>query len=189
MTKTSFTPQRSFLRSSLSLVVLLLLSLSQLNCKGEGSDDNLKQSVLPSLQVKLPPSPSFKKDHPPLLYPDQTLSVYGIKKQASTYRNKVARVKGYIFDVYQCPSCPKGAKCKPCNAPHFFLTDRKLGPKDQGIIVTDYPKRDPKTRRRIRLKVGARHIITGLFTKRSGTGFSSSDGLLVFRGYSPAESE
>lgn len=141
----------------------------------------LTQSQLPRLAVKLPPPPSFKKDHAPALYPDQTLSVYGLRKDTKGLLNKTVRVKAFLLDVYECPKCPKGAKCKTCDAPHFFLSDRKNGKKDKALMVTDYPERDEKTRKPIKLEKGVRYIVTGLFTKRSGTGFSHADGLLVYR--------
>ncbi|MBW2731327.1 MAG: hypothetical protein JRH20_02980 [Deltaproteobacteria bacterium] len=157
-------------------------------CEGGGGDQGarigskeLKQSQVPRLEVKLPPPPSFKKDHAPALYPDQTLSVYGLRKSTKDFLNKTVRVKAFLLDVYQCPKCPKGAKCKTCDAPHFFLSDRKNGKKDKALMVTDYPERDEKTRKPIKFETGVRYIVTGLFTKRSGTGFSHADGLLVFR--------
>ena len=157
-------------------------------CPQDGDDKSgrigageLKQSKLARLEVKLPSPPTFNKDHAPKLYPDQTLSIYGLRKDMSVYLNKAVRVKAFLLEVYKCPTCPKGATCKECTAPHFYLSDRKNGPKDKAIMVTDYPEKDPRTRRKIKLEEGARYIVTGLFAKRSGTGFSYSEGLLVYR--------
>ncbi len=152
-----------------------------------GGGDKLKQSALPALQVRLPPSPSFKKDHAPALYPDNTLSVYGVRKKIKELVNKTVRVKGFVLDIYECPKCPKGAKCKTCDAPHYYLSDRKDGPKDKALLVSDYPERDMKTNKKIKIEKGTRYIVTGLFAKRSGTGFSSADGVLVFREHVPAD--
>jgi hypothetical protein len=163
-----------------------LLSLA--GCEQGGDDKSarigagqLKQSKLARLEVKLPQSPSFNKDHAPKLYPDQTLSIYGLRKDAKTFLNKTVRVKAYLLEVYKCPKCPKGAKCKECTAPHFYLSDKKNGTKDKALMVTDYPEKDEKTRRKLKFNEGERYIITGLFTKRSGTGFSHSEGLMVYR--------
>ena len=167
---------------------LLTVALGVAGCGKGGSDTSgrigsgeLKQVKMPRLEVKLPAPPSFKKDHAPQLYPDQTLSIYGLRKDIKGFTNKTVRVKAFLLEAYKCPKCPKGAKCKPCDAPHFWLSDRKNGPKDKALLVTDYPERHPKTRAKIKLEEGTRYIITGLFNKRSGTGFSNAEGLLVFR--------
>ncbi|MCK5799159.1 MAG: hypothetical protein KAI47_18325 [Deltaproteobacteria bacterium] len=152
-----------------------------------GGSSKLQKTTLPTLQVRLPPSPSFKKIHAPELYPDNTLSVYGARKKIKALNNKEIRVKGFLLEIYKCPECPKGAKCKTCDAPHFYLSDRKTGAKDKALLVSDYPERDAKTNKKIKLEEGVRYIVTGLFAKRSGTGFSSADGILVFREIAPIE--
>ncbi|HAZ12915.1 MAG: hypothetical protein A2X86_09000 [Bdellovibrionales bacterium GWA2_49_15] len=37
--------------------------------------------------------------------------------------NKSVLVEGTIANVYQCPPCPEGAMCKPCDRPNFTLKD------------------------------------------------------------------
>lgn len=187
--------RRPCLRGLLCAGASLLLAGGLLTgCKGGddkgariGGGDKLQQSSLPALQVRLPPSPSFKKDHAPALYPDNTLSVYGVRKKMKDMINKTVRVKGFVLDIYECPKCPKGAKCKTCDAPHYYLSDRKDGPKDKALLVSDYPERDMKTNKKIKIEKGVRYIVTGLFAKRSGTGFSSADGVLVFREHTPVD--
>jgi hypothetical protein len=190
--------RRPRLRALLSLCAcasLLLGAAFFAGCKGGddkgarigGGGDKLKQAALPTLQVRLPASPSFKKDHAPALYPDNTLSVYGVRKKIKDLINKTVRVKGFVLDVYECPKCPKGATCKTCDAPHYYLSDRKDGPKEKALLVSDYPEKDMKTNKKIVITKGERTIVTGLFAKRSGTGFSSADGVLVFREHAPAD--
>ncbi|MCC6749487.1 MAG: hypothetical protein IT371_17615 [Deltaproteobacteria bacterium] len=144
-----------------------------------GSDP--QQTELPRVEVKLPPPPSFQKDHPAEKYPDASYSVYGVRKTPKTTLNTEVRVKGFITEVYECPPCPKGNTCKPCDKPHFWLSDRANGPKDKALMVTDHPTEQPKTKKKIKFEVGGQYYVVGTFAKASATGFSSSDGLLVFR--------
>lgn len=140
-----------------------------------------KQAELPKINVKLPPSPSFQKEHPPEVYPDASQSVYGLRKNIETMLNKEVRVKGFLTELYQCPKCPRGKKdCTPCLQEHFYLSDRADGPKEKALMVTDYPKRDPETRKKLKFVVGAKYYVTGTFAQRSTTGFAQSNGLLVF---------
>jgi hypothetical protein len=139
-----------------------------------------QQAQLPKIKVNLPPPPSFKKDTPPEMYPDSSYSVYGLRENMETTLNENVRVKGFVVEVYECPKCPRGAKCKECDKPHFWIADRANAPKDQALIVTDYPKKDPDTRKKTEFDVGSQYYVTGVFSKTSGTGFSSSDGLLIF---------
>jgi hypothetical protein len=171
---------------TITAVMLVAFALGACDKGGENKSarigsGELKQVPIAKDKVNLPPPPSFKKDHAPKLYPDQTLSVYGLRKDMKGFNNKTVRVKAFLLDVYNCPKCPKGAQCKPCSAPHFWVSDRKNGSKDKALMVTDYPEKHPTTHRKLKFEQGVRYIITGLFTKRSGTGFSNADGLLVFR--------
>lgn len=177
----------------LALTAIAALALTACDTGGDttgriGGGGKLKQTEMPRVEVKLPPAPSFKKDHAPALYPDQTLSVYGVRKDLKAFLNKDVRVKAFVLEVYHCPKCPKGAQCKTCDAPHFWISDRKGGPKDQALMVTDVPEKDAKTNRKLKkVEEGVRYIVTGLFSKRSGTGFAAGDGLLVFREAAPEE--
>ena len=164
----------------------ILVGLSLVGCSTEsggqriGSEDP-EPATLPQIKVNLPPSPSFQKEHAPETYPDAAYSVYGVRKQGATTLNKDVRVKGYITEVYECAPCPKGQTCKTCDKPHFFLSDRANGPKEEALMVVDYPKEEPKTRKKTKFETGMQYFVAGTFSKTSGTGFSNSDGLLVFK--------
>jgi len=145
-----------------------------------GGDD--PSPALSSIKVNLPPSPSFQKEHAPETYPDSAYSVYGLRKNAKAVMNKEVRVKGFLTEVYECPPCPKGATCKTCDKPHFFVADRASGPKDEALMVTDYPREDPKTKKKAKpFEVGTQHYVVGTFATSSPTGFSNSDGLLIYK--------
>jgi len=166
-------------------VVMLLFGLPLLGCpSGEkGSSigaEGPEQTHLPQIRVNLPPPPSFQKEHAPERYTDSSYSVYGLKKNIATTLSKQVRVKGFLRELYECPVCPKGATCKACDKPHFWLADRASGPKQEALLVSDYPKLDPQTKKKISFEVGASYYVMGTFSKSSPTGFSNSEGLLVF---------
>ena len=129
------------------------------------------------MQVKLPPPPSFEKPHAPEQYPDGSYSVYGARASKST-TNKEIRVRGFIIDVYVCPKCPRGAKCKPCEQPHLWLADRANASKDDAMMVTDY--KESRKGRKLTFAIGDRYVFAGTFAKNSPSGFAASDGLLVY---------
>lgn len=167
-------------------VLSLLLVLSLISCQQSSdsgariSDDEPESSQVSTIKVTLPPSPDFNKDHPAERYPDQAYSVYGLRKNLKTLLNQQVRVMGYLLEVYECPAC-KGKDCKPCDRPHFYLSDKPKDPKEKALMVTDYPKQDPKTKQKLQLEVGAQYYVIGSFSRTSGTGFSNSDGLVVFQ--------
>jgi len=144
----------------------------------------VQQEELPRVEVKLPPSPSFKKQHAPEVYPDQSLSVYGLRKNMEDHLDKAVKVKAYVIEVYECPPCPKGTECKPCDQPHFWIADTPNESRDKALMVTDYLT-DPKMKKKIELEAGQQYVFSGRFAKSSGTGFSSSEGLLVYAEHSP----
>lgn len=135
---------------------------------------------LPQVQVKLPPPPSFKKEHAPEKYPDGAYSVYGVRKGEKETLDKEVKVRGFIIEIYECPPCPKGSNCPACDKPHFWLGDRANTPKDKAMMVTDYPKEDPQTKKKLTFELKGQYYVSGLFAKRSGTGFASSEGLMRF---------
>jgi hypothetical protein len=169
------------------LGALLLLSVfSLLRCQpnNEGGSriggSEQEQVQLSKISVSLPPSPSFQKEHAPERYTDSSYSVYGLRKNIKDTIDKQVRVKGFIIEVYECPPCPKGTTCPACNKPHLFLGDRANSSKEDALLVADFPLEDPKTKKKLTFDTGMQYFVTGVFSKTSGTGFSSSDGLLVY---------
>lgn len=167
-------------RSLSALSVSLMLCAA---CQGHGSDDS-EQTQLPQIKVNLPPPPTFQKEHAPEKYADGTVSIHGLRKELRKNLNQSVRVKAYLLEAYQCPECPRELKrkkqCPLCKKPHLWLSDRATGPKDKALMVTGYPKRDPKTRRKLTFNPGQQYVFSGVFSKSSGTGFSDSDGLLIY---------
>jgi hypothetical protein len=168
------------LSSLLLLFVLLILCCNSTENGAMIGDEAPQQTQLPKIKVNLPPPPSFKKDHPPESYPDSSFSVYGLRKNIEKKINTQVRVKGFLIGIYECPECAKGSECPPCLKPHFWIADRANTPKEQALMVTDYPKEDPKTRKKLEFQMGAQYFVSGTFSKSSATGFADSNGLLMY---------
>jgi hypothetical protein len=168
--------------------VLLLSALAVYGCPSSGDSgasiggsEEAEQVQAPNIKVNLPPSPSFQKEHAPERYTDQSYSVYGLRKNIKTTLNQQVRVKGYLLEVYECPPCPKGTTCKTCDKPHLWLADRANSPKEEAMMVAVLPKEDPKTKKKVGFDVGQQYFFTGTFAKQSATGFSHSEGLLMYQ--------
>ncbi len=142
-------------------------------------------SQLPKIKVNLPPSPSFQKDHAPESYTDGSSSIYGLRKKLRKSLNKAVRLKAYIVEVYECPCDMRKKDCR-CDKPHLWLSDRASGPKDKGLMVSGIPKKHPKSRRKMKWQIGIAYHFSGVFSRNSGTGFSASDGLLIYQDSAPA---
>jgi hypothetical protein len=79
-------------------------------------------------------------------------------------------------------AAPPGG-CRPCEQPHFFLSDTPDGKMERALLVADYPIKDWKTGRPkpIAVKTGEQYVVTGTFAINSITGFGASNGLLVHK--------
>jgi hypothetical protein len=77
---------------------------------------------------------------------------------------------------------PQGG-CRPCEQPHFFLSDAPNGKVERAILVADYPIKDWNTGRPkpLAVKTGEQYVVTGTFAINSITGFGASNGLLVHK--------
>ena len=173
---------------------ILLLCLPLCACpQGASLGGNEKsQGQLPQIKVKLPPPPSFEKEHAPEKYSDGTYSIYGVRKNMKDTLDKQNKIRAYVLEVYECPECPKGKDCPACQRPHLWISDRANGPKDKALMVVDYPKKDPtdpRKRKKMVFTVGVQYYMTGVFTKNSGTGFRSSEGLVAYLSSEPVSSE
>lgn len=134
-------------------------------------------TALPPIKVDLPPPPSFAEPNIALQYEDGSLSIYGMRKHINKYLGQTVKVKAYLLEMYQCPACPKKQACKPCDQPHFFVTDEPNGKKDKALMIADYRSqkaKDPK------LTVGKQYVVEGTFSRNTPGGFAASDGLIIF---------
>jgi hypothetical protein len=79
---------------------------------------------------------------------------------------------------------PKSAgACRPCDQPHFFMSDTPNGKKERALLVADYPIKDWKTGKPKALvtPVGKQYVVTGTFAINSIGGFGASDGLIIHK--------
>jgi hypothetical protein len=168
------------------------------------------QAVAP-IKVNLPAPPNFDVATAPLQYPSGELSVYGLRKGMTKYLDKDVRVKAYLLEVYECPAeirkcneeaaakakrekksgkaaaaAPPAADkpaCRPCDQPHFFVSDTKDGKLERALLVADYPTKDWKTNKPKPLVAtkGEQYVVTGTFAINSITGFAASNGLIIHK--------
>ena len=77
---------------------------------------------------------------------------------------------------------PKGG-CRPCEQPHFFLSDAADSKIERALLVADYPIKDWNTGKPkpIAVKTGEQYVVTGTFAINSITGFGASNGLIVHK--------
>lgn len=138
---------------------------------------------LPRIEVKLPPPPSFQKEHPPASYADGALSVDGLRADLAGKLGQLVTVRGVVTEIYECPACPKGTRCRPCDKPYFWLADSKDGARDHSLMVTDYTDQPKAAGRRTPLESGQSYLVTGRFTKESPSGSLAADGLLIYQSH------
>jgi hypothetical protein len=78
---------------------------------------------------------------------------------------------------------PAAGGCRPCEQPHFFISDTPTGKMERALLVADYPVKDWKTSKPkpIQVKQGEQYVVTGTFAINSITGFAASNGLIVHK--------
>jgi hypothetical protein len=78
---------------------------------------------------------------------------------------------------------PPTGGCRPCEQPHFFISDTPTTKIERALLVADYPIKDWKSGKPkpIAVKQGEQYVITGTFAINSITGFAASNGLIVHK--------
>jgi hypothetical protein len=78
---------------------------------------------------------------------------------------------------------PAEGGCRPCEQPHFFISDQPNGKIERAILVADYPIKDWKSGKpkALAVKQGEQYVVTGTFAINSITGFAASNGLIVHK--------
>jgi hypothetical protein len=169
--------------------------------------------ALPPVKVNLPPPPNFDAATAPVQYPTGEYSVYGLRKSMTKVLDKDVQVKGYLLYLYECPpetrkcneeqdakrkkerrkaaakgappapATPEPGGCRPCEQPHFFISDAPNAKIERSLLVADYPVKDWKSGRpkALQVKQGDQYVVTGTFAINSITGFAASNGLLVHK--------
>ena len=175
--------------------------------------------ALPPIKVNLPATPNFDAATGPVQHPTGELTVFGLRKQMSKFLDKDVQVKGHLLYLYECPpevrkcneeadakakrekrkaakgappptaAAPPEGGCRPCEQPHFFISDSPTGKMERALLVADYPLKDWKTGRPkpLTVKQGEVLTVTGTFAINSMTGFAASNGLLIHKRLQDAE--
>jgi hypothetical protein len=166
--------------------------------------------AMPTEKANLPPAPSFDLKNAPIKHPTGELSVFGLRKMMSKYMEKDVQVKAFIREIYVCPeeqrlcnekaAAPKKkglpgkpvreplaeGECRPCDQPHFFISDTPDMKLSRALLVADYPVKDWKTSKprpfdEKLAKAGDTVVVTGTVGINSITGFAASNGLIIHK--------
>lgn len=177
---------------------------------GEGRNADLNIEALPSVTPSLPNVPTLPPPPYPVTYPDQSYSVYGLRRREATTMDTDVNVTAYIARVYVPEECPEGHTCPTPAAPHMWLADAR-GEADEAhlLMVVGYAEnqaaideaRDSEAHGHAQpseeesgmtpiptdFYVGAKVHIVGHFARISSSGFNVSEGLLEYRSHTTIE--
>jgi hypothetical protein len=81
------------------------------------------------------------------------------------------------------PQAPPPGGCRPCDQPHFFISDTPTTKIERALLVADYPVKDWETGKPkpLVVKPGEQLVVTGTFAINSITGFAASNGLIIHK--------
>lgn len=196
--------------SAASLALPSTIGLLIAGCS-EGPAPDLVIEALPQVSPALPTVPTLPPPPYPIQYPDQSYSVYGLRRREATTMDRDQTVTAYIVEIYRPPECPQGRTCPPPAAPHLWLADARDTPADgQRLMLVGYATSQAaideaiENARRGRQQppesesglipiptdfyVGNKIKVTGRFTRVSAAGFNNSEGLLEYRRHETLES-
>lgn len=123
----------------------------------------------PPARVDLPAPVPLEGSLPPETHADGKMRVDGLLARREKYFGQKILVRGYVVEKYECPK-----DATRCQYPHAYLADTPAGGDKKLLLVNlDEETRD-------KLEVGQAYVVTGQFAQRSGEGFVSSTGLLIF---------
>ena len=108
-------------------------------------------------------------------YPDGSFSVQGFLNVKSQYENQDVVIKGIIIDVYNCPSCPPLAHCKPCAPPHLSLADHAEETSSKSIIIVNL-KNNPRSN----FKIGEKVTLSLKYSSYNPGGVANQNGYFVY---------
>lgn len=181
--------------------------------EGQAAASDLTIERLPDVRPNLPEVPTLPPPPHPVQYDDASYSVYGLRHRIRNTMDSDVEVTGYIVEIYQPPECPEGEHCPTPAAPHMWIADTR-GETDQGkrLMVVGYAENQAQIdeaiedARRGRTRelteeeramgmipiptdfhVGNKVKVEGRFTRMSGSGFNSSEGLLEYRNHTTLE--
>ncbi len=189
------------------LLAVLLLGAA---CDSAAGGPAVEVEKLPDIKPSLPAVPTLPPPPHPIQYPDQSFSLFGLRKKPKPTMDTDVELTGYAVETYTPPECPKGKTCGLARAPHVYLADTKDEGEatkrillvgyaenqkaiDEAIIDTKkgkYKAPDPESGLLpipVDLFPGAKTKAKAQSTRVSGSGFAQSDGLLDYRGHTTIE--
>lgn len=184
---------------SLQTLALIFVFGALAGCDGLGGSSVLVER-LPDIEPNLPAVPRIPPPEFPATYEDGTYSVYGARQRAREANGEEIELTAHIVRIYHPPSCEAGETCPRPLAPHIFIGD-KLGAeeRDQMMVVgyaanqaeiDDAIRQGARGAERVRaqgmvpvprdFKPGNKIRLKGALSLMSGSGFSSSNGLIEY---------
>lgn len=183
-------------------VTVMVISLT-LGCKEETGGKKMVVEKVDAYKPNLPSVPSIPKPSVPETYSDGSFSVYGLRKGINKNIETMVTVTAYVVETYKKPEC---AEDKVCHVlmPHLFLADEKdeklerrrlrlVGYAQSFKEMEDQQEKDEKGVKEEELpegvylppviwdwREGHKYKITGRFTRQSGSGFMTTDGLMEY---------
>jgi hypothetical protein len=157
-----------------------------------------------TVKLDLPEVPAFDI---PGAHPDGTHSVREMRLKSAKLLNTDVQIKGFVTWIYDCVAEEQGpddtaetvrkrieADPTLCDRPHFFLGDTPDTTGERSVWVVDVPRKLRADEMRImsreeraslpkvpEIKVGDEVIVTGTWNRESPSGFSNSEGLLIYK--------
>ncbi len=195
----------AFIAVAVALTILSVFTLTA--CEEEGATTVVAEDM-PEIRPNLPPIPTVPPPRHKIQYPDATWSVYGLRKRLRQNINEEVRIKAFIVKIFVPEPCPEGRTCPPPPMPHLWLGDDVDESSDrrllrvvgyaQSQLEMDQAREDAAKNRNptpeeeaaglppiiYDWQQGQRYIVKGRFTRSSGTGFASSEGLLEYQEHS-----
>jgi hypothetical protein len=176
-------------------------------CNGAGSSGSSAQvEKLPDIKPNLPSVPTLPPPPHPVTYPDQSYSVFGLRKKSRATIDSSVSVTGYIVEIYHAPACKKNEPCPKPVAPHTWMADtpnetdpsKRLRLVGYAMNQSEVDEAVAKAKRGqykpppaetglagvpTDFAVGNRVNVNGRFTRVSSSGFNQSDGVLEYSGH------
>lgn len=194
----------------LAVAATLSCEALALSACGEGPATDLTIEPVPEVSPNLPSVPTLPPPPYPVNWPDNSYSIYGLRRRESTTMDTDVQVTGYIVELYLPPECPEGRTCPTPAAPHMWIADARgvtdphsrlmvVGYADNQLAIDEarelnergrYEPPDPETGLRpipVDFDVGAKVRISGHFARISASGFNVSEGLLEWNTHETLE--
>jgi hypothetical protein len=198
------------IRAKVLSAPLLVASLLFSAACDSSSGASAEVTKLPDIKPNLPAVPTLPPPPFPIQYPDNSYSLFGLRKKIKNTMDTELDMTGYVVETYAPPECPANKNCPQARAPHVYLADTK-GEADTAkrILLVGYAENQKSIDETIIEKKkgkykapdpesgmlpiptdlfpGAKIKVHARFTRVSGSGFAQSDGLLDYRAHTTIE--